>query len=262
MALAAGRGTRSPNMLERYIKLLPVGYDNYDYLGNPALKPESNNEADLTFRYNHLDLGSFDLNGFYSLVQNYITANLIPPTVITPQTQGVLGVKQFENADRATFRGFEFGYRSPEKFKLGVQVVSAYTYATIPEVTKYIVTGSQITDETTLQKDALPEIPPLEATFTTRYKLAKGRIVPKITVRAVAAQHHVSSAFYEPATPGFALMHISCQFRVGDHVDLLAGVNNIFNRAYYEHLNRKIIGTTQKLYEPGRVFFFNVSARI
>jgi iron complex outermembrane receptor protein len=48
VSLAIARGTRSPNMLERYIKLLSVGYDNYDYLGNPQLKPETNNEVDLT----------------------------------------------------------------------------------------------------------------------------------------------------------------------------------------------------------------------
>ena len=30
-----GRGVRSPNMVERYITLLPVGFDRYDYLGYP-----------------------------------------------------------------------------------------------------------------------------------------------------------------------------------------------------------------------------------
>ncbi len=53
ISFAAGRGVRSPDMLERYIILLPVGYDNFDYIGNPALLPEANNEADLTIGYSN-----------------------------------------------------------------------------------------------------------------------------------------------------------------------------------------------------------------
>ena len=37
-----GRGVRSPSVLERFIVLLPVGNDNYEYLGNPLLKAEKN----------------------------------------------------------------------------------------------------------------------------------------------------------------------------------------------------------------------------
>ena len=38
---------RSPNISERYINFLPIGLDNYDYIGNPLLKPETNNSIDL-----------------------------------------------------------------------------------------------------------------------------------------------------------------------------------------------------------------------
>ncbi len=35
LSFSLGRGVRSPDVTERFIILLPVGYDNYDYLGNP-----------------------------------------------------------------------------------------------------------------------------------------------------------------------------------------------------------------------------------
>ncbi|MFO7722409.1 MAG: TonB-dependent receptor, partial [Bacteroidales bacterium] len=35
MSLAVGRGTRFPDMLERFIVALPVGFDNFEYMGNP-----------------------------------------------------------------------------------------------------------------------------------------------------------------------------------------------------------------------------------
>ena len=37
LSLAMGRGVRSPDMTERFIILLPIGYDKFDYLGNPRL---------------------------------------------------------------------------------------------------------------------------------------------------------------------------------------------------------------------------------
>ena len=262
VSLAIARGTRSPNMLERYIKLLSVGYDNYDYLGNPQLKPETNNEVDLTVKYSDLKLGSMYVNGFYSYVKDYISAKMLPSSVIMPATLGAPGVKQYVNVDNATFTGFEFGYTSPQAYKLGVNVIAAITYGMIPTVTKYIIKAGQVTGDTVIKNDALPEIPPFETTLSVNYQLLHGKLVPKVSYRLVSAQKHVSDAFYEPETPGFSIMNFSLAYKVSKNIDINAGVNNIFDVSYYEHLNRKIIGSTEKLYEPGRVFFVNLNLSI
>jgi iron complex outermembrane receptor protein len=260
ISLAFGRGSRSPNMLERYIKLLPVGYDRYDYLGNPQLQPETNNEIDLTFQSNFRNFGSMYLNFFYSYVQDYIYANLLPPTVIMPQTQGVLGVKQFVNVDHITSAGFEFGYNSPHQYKLGGSVVAAFTYGIIPEVTKYIISDGEVVDAVQITNDALPEIPPFETTLTVFYKFLNSNLIPTLKLRVVAPQRHISQAFYEEETPGFALLNFSIRWKFAKFMELNTGVSNIFDRAYYEHLNRRIIGSKENLYEPGRVFFASIYA--
>ncbi len=259
VSIAVAHGTRSPNMLERYIKLLSVGYDNYDYLGNPQLKPETNNEVDLTVKYSDEKLGNIYLNGFYSYVKDYISAKMLPSSVIMPATLGAPGVKQFVNVDKATFTGFELGYTSPQDYKLGVNVIAALTYGRIPLVTKYIIKAGQVTGDTVLKNDALPEIPPFETTVSVNYRLLHGKIVPKISYRLVAAQHHISDAFYEPETPGFSILNFSVAYKMTKNIDIRAGVNNIFDVSYYEHLNRKIIGSTEKMYEPGRMFFMNLN---
>ncbi|MFA5974339.1 MAG: TonB-dependent receptor [Lentimicrobiaceae bacterium] len=258
VSLAVARGTRSPNMLERYIKLLAVGYDSYDYLGNPQLKPETNNEVDLTFKFSDQKLGSIYVNGFYSYVKDYISAKLLPSSVITPGTLGAPGVKQFVNVDNARFTGFEVGYTSPLAYKLGMSIVAALTYGRIPEVTKYIITAGQVTGDTLIKNDALPEIPPFETTISINYRLLKGKLIPKLSYRLVAAQQHVSQAFYEPETPGFSVLNFSFSYNVSKNININAGVNNIFDVSYYEHLNRRIVGSAEKLYEPGRVFFINL----
>jgi iron complex outermembrane receptor protein len=262
VSLAAGRGTRSPNMLERYIKLLAVGYDRYDYLGNPQLKPETNNEIDLTFEINRHNLGRFYLNFFYSYVQDYIAANLLPSSVVKPQSLGAPGVKQFYNADHIISRGFEFGFKLPDRYKFGGDLVAACTYGMIPSVTKYIIEGSEVVDAVEIRDDPLPEIPPLEATVNVYYKFMKGNLVPRLTLRAVASQNRVSQAFYEEETPGFFVMNLSMKYKINRYLELNGGVTNFFDLAYYEHLNRRIIGTDLNLYEPGRVFFITVFVNI
>jgi iron complex outermembrane receptor protein len=258
-SLAFARASRSPNMLERYIKLLSAGYDSYDYLGNPQLKPEINNEADLTLTFAKEKFGELYFNYFYSFVQDYISSELVPSSVVRPATPGAPGVKQFVNVDYVTFTGFEMGFTSPQNYKFGGSVVAAFTYGKIPTVTKYIVSGNQVTGDTIIKNDALTEIPPFETTIAVHYKMLKGSLIPALSYRLVADQRHVSEAFYEPETPGFGLLNFSINYKMSKNFRILAGVNNIFDRSYYEHLNRKIIGTTEKLYEPGRSFFINLS---
>jgi iron complex outermembrane receptor protein len=202
------------------------------------------------------------VNGFFSYVKDYISAEMLPSSVIMPATLGVPGVKQYVNVDDATFTGFEFGYTSPQAFKLGVNVIAALTYGRIPTVTKYIISAGQITGDTVIKNDALPEIPPFETTLSVNYRLLNGKIVPKVSYRLVAAQHHVSNAFYEHETPGFSVLNISVAYKVSKNIDINAGVNNIFNVSYYEHLNRKIIGSSEKLYEPGRMIFVTLNLSI
>ncbi len=263
ISLALGRGTRSPDMTERFIILLPIGYDRYDYLGDPNLKPETNNQVDLTFKYKNEKMGIFQLNGFYSLVNDYITGKLLPPSQQKPLTNGVLGVKQFYNAGNARFRGFEWAYAAPANLKFGASLFASYTYATIDKVHQYVMNDQgQVIDDLELENDALTEIPPFESTVTVFYRFFKGKLVPKINVRMVAAQKHISQAAYEKETPGFMLAGFSVNYNFNKYLAVSGGVNNIFDVAYYEHLNRNIIGSTNSLYEPGRSLYINLFFKI
>jgi len=257
LTAAVGMGTRSPSILERFIKLMPVQYDSYDYLGNPQLKPEQNYQADLTIDYAIGKIGSFTVNGFFSAVHNYILGVILPPSVIKPSTQGAPGVKQFSNADLVYLTGFEFSYQSPEEKPWGVSVSAAATYGTNPEAVKYIVSGGQVTGEETLHNDPLPEIPPLEGSIQFLYKFLKSKLIPRLAIRMVSAQNRVSEAYMEKTTPGFITGAISLQYQPCNYFTLTAGVENVMNTPYYEHLNRRIVGSREDFYEPGRVFYIN-----
>ena len=263
ISLSAGSGTRSPDMVERFIILLPVGYDKFDYLGNPKLKPETNNQVDMTFKFTDDRYGLMQINGFYSLINNYITGKRLPPSVQKPLTKGVLGVKQFYNAGNTRMRGFEFIYSSPVKYKLGVDLFSAFTYGTIDNTSRYIVNDQgQVTGDEELVNDALAEIPPFEATAKMKYRFFDGKFVPAIAVRMVAAQNHISQSQYEKTSPGFVFAKFFFSYHFNKHLSITGGVNNIFDNAYFEHLNRNIIGEQYELYEPGRSFWVNLYFKI
>jgi iron complex outermembrane receptor protein len=259
VSLALGRGVRSPDMTERFIILLPIGYDKFDYLGNPQLKPEANNQVDLTLKYTGSRFGMFQVNGFYSFVNDFITGKRLPPVEQKPLTPDVLGVKQFYNAGNARLRGFELSFVTPMRHNLGGSIFASYTHGTIDEALKHIMNeNGEVTGDVWLSNDAMTEIPPLEATVNVHYRLFGDKLIPKFNIRMVSTQKHVSEAFYEAETPGFVTMGLSINYTFNKYVRFYTGVDNLFDVAYYEHLNRNIIGSQQDLYEPGRSFYFNL----
>lgn len=262
LRMSLGRGVRSPDMNERFIMFLPIGYDNYDYLGNPELEPEANHEADLSLMLDLNNAGSIEAGYFFAYVTNYITAQLVPESIAKPQTAGVYGVKKFYNEDYVYLRGFELSYHSPDIYRWMLGARLACTRGINPEARVYIIENGEVTGEKTVKNDPLPEIPPLEGSLDLGYTFFHDRLVPKFNLRMVAPQKNISEAYMEDETPGFVLLNFSLAWRFNDMLKFTGGVSNILDKAYYEHLNRRIIGGKGNLYEPGRVFYMNIHFNI
>jgi iron complex outermembrane receptor protein len=258
-SLSLGSGTRSPDMLERFIIALPVGYDNYEYMGNPQLEPETNNEVDLSFKYIDERIGGFEFTTFYSLVNNYISGVYVPKTEQKPLTNTVLGVKRFENVGDANLYGFEFGYTSPMDKKWGLKISAAYTQGNLAEGKMYFFDNAgNATGDTIIKNDPLSEIPPLDFKLAFNYKLFNSKFIPELQLRYVADQNRVSEIHQEPTSKGFYLANFRLTYNHNKTLSVIAGVNNILDNAYYEHLNRRVLGTNSRIYEPGRVLFVNL----
>lgn len=256
--LSVGSGTRSPDMTERFIVLLPVGYDSYDYLGNPQLKPETNHELDLGYIHDCDLSGRFEASVFFSYVTDYISSIIVPPSEVMPQTRGVLGVKQFENIDEAYLTGMELSYQNPAQNKLNVRLTASYTTGINPEAIVYKYENGQFVDEQIVKNDPLPEIPPMEANIWLGYDFFQNKLMPEIHFRAVAAQNQISEAYGEQKTPEFFVTDVRLLYKYNSYMWFSTGINNIFDNNYYEHLNRRIIGSKTPFYEPGRLFYANI----
>lgn len=261
LSIGLARGSRAPDLQERYIKFLATGYDRYDYLGNPDLKPEINYQADVMLDYKTKSAKIF-LNFFRSDVQNFISGTLVPPSVARPVSMGAPGVKQFNNINRAVLAGFETGLSSKLTKNLDLSFSAGYTYAYYPEIEKILIEEGQVSGSVLIKNDPIAEIPAMEALIKTSYSLFNNILQASVELRAVADQNQVSEASYEEATPGYVLANLSVDVKPVSRVLITAGVLNLFDKAYYDHLNRKQLGTSGKLFEPGRTLFINIRITI
>ena len=259
LGLSFGRGVRSADMNERFIINLPVGFDNYEYIGNPFVKPEANNEFDLVYKYSNQKLGGVEATVFYSYIQDYIGGIYLPPSVHKPLMQSVKGVKRFENLGNANIYGFEFSYATPSRYDWRISLTAAYTAGTIDEVEVLLFDAAgKVTGKSIASNDPLGEIPPLNINLNFKYNLFDGKLIPNMNYRFSASQNRVSTALQELTTPSFSLLDFSLMYKHNQYFRVIGGVNNIFDISYYEHLNRRILGTNTRIYEPGRVFYVNL----
>jgi iron complex outermembrane recepter protein len=199
---------------------------------------------------------------FCSYITDYITGEMVPESIVKPQTKGVYGVKQFVNINEAWLTGFEFEYHTPVKNKWLVQAIASYTLGMNPLATHYIIEDGQVTGKEEIKNDPLSEIPPFEGTVRFSWKFLGEKLVPMAYIRAVAPQNRESMAYEERTTPGFILAGISLYYQFNPVLEISAGIDNIFDKAYYEHLNRNMVGTATDFYEPGRNVFATLRFRL
>ncbi|SMO47438.1 TonB-dependent receptor [Fodinibius sediminis] len=230
-----GRAERYPGMDELFVNYLSIGMDPYEYVGNPRLNSETNHQIDALLHYSSRTL-SVKTSVFYSYVRDYISAAL--RTDLQPRQEGAPGVKQFKNIDEAALYGFEWTLENNGQNRLGYELSSAYT----------------IGRNLSMQED-LPQIPAFEANLKLDYRLFDDRLIPQIHLRGVAGQTRVAESFDERPTDGYLLTNLKLTSRLFSMLRLSAGVNNLFDVTYHEHLNRSLQGSTLPLNDPGRSIF-------
>lgn len=119
----------------------------------------------------------------------------------------------------------------------------------------------------TTDKQALPQIPPLEARLGLTYEQEKWSI--GVLWRLVAPQSRIAKnkgnvvgKDYEKS-PGFGVVSLNGSYKITDDVRITGGVDNLFNKEYKEHLNRDGdagfgFPAHYQVPEPGRTFWTRV----
>ena len=239
VGLWLGRAQRSAGLTERFINYFPVGQDPFELLGNPNLNPEINNQLDLTFQWNGTQT-NINVDVFAGYLQDFISSFIVED--LSPRLPNSPGVRQFVNIQDAFKTGFEVNWTQKLLVNLQQQVGMAYTYAQDLE-----------------RDEPLPEIAPLDFRYTLIGDYFDGKLQPEVTFRHVMQQSRISTEFGETETPAFSLLNIQLGYNLTKEARLTAGVNNLFDENYYEHLNRSVRGNNIPIFAPGRNAFASIN---
>ncbi|WP_336353947.1 TonB-dependent copper receptor [Pseudomonas atacamensis] len=208
-----------------------------------SIKPEKTTQFDFGVNYRSADLEAW-ASGYIGVVRDYILFDYTP---------GMMGMStsRAENID-ARIMGGELGaaYNLTDNWKADATLAYAW--------------GKNSSDGS-----ALPQMPPLDARFGLTYSEAEWSA--GALWRVVAAQHRIDAnkgnvvgKDYAQSS-GFGVFSLNGAYRINQHWKVSSGVDNLFGKAYAEHLN--LAGNAgfgypandpQAINEPGRTLWTKV----
>lgn len=238
--IGLGHAQRFPDYWELFSpKLAPDGAANaFD-----GIKPEKTTQLDFGLQYRDERLEAW-ASGYVGQVRDYILFDYRP---------GMMGMlsSQAQNID-ARIMGGELGaaYKLTERWKADATLAYAW--------------GKNSSDG-----KALPQMPPLESRLGLTYSRDTWSV--GALWRLVAAQNRIAEnqgnvvgKDYEKSA-GFGVFSLNGAYKVSRNLKLSAGVDNLFDKAYAEHLN--LAGNAgfgypatdpRPVNEPGRTFWTKV----
>jgi iron complex outermembrane receptor protein len=249
LEFAFGRGVRSANMIERFINHFQVGQDPFEYIGNPNLDAEVNNQFEVAYTGKKeidgfIDKLNWGASVYFSHFENYIVA-IIDPTKTRKfmPNQEPIHPKVFRNLDDAYKTGFEAS--------VGVNFL---THFQLDADLAYVYTRNEDLSE------SLPLTPPLRSKLSLQY--SKNKFWAATDLRMVSQQDELATSFGEnEATPGYELVDFRLGYEIFPGLDLGAAVLNAFDQQYYDHLNFAFrnqananLSGLERLTDPGQNF--------
>ena len=261
--LAVGHSQRAPTLTELYaagpfLGVLQQGTSRL--IGDPNLKSEKLTQFDLGLQADYKWF-QFGAGVFYGWMNDYITYD---------QNRAGPGLTQvvYTNTDLATLAGSElYGQMDLSSW---LSSFGTLTYVQGIDQTHNVnrrasnLASSRATNPANGQfatdTEPLPQIPPLESRvgFRVHDPKPERKWQVEFSARMVAGQNSVARSLGEIATPGFTTFTIRTYWQATDRLLLTAGVENLGNLYYREHLD-PISGTilgVNPLYRPGTNFYF------
>lgn len=235
----ASSGFRPPHLSELLSNGVHHGTLRFE-IGDINLKSENSHQIDLSGEYTSEHLRII-INPFYQRIFNYIYIN--------PTGTRVDGLPLFyyKQAHYAELMGGDIAWHYHPHFlhQLHIENNISYIYAQ------------------NNKGEALPLIPQTRFNSTLRFELnTKGFIqIENISIQHLYLLEQNRVAIYESASAAYQLFHASASFKINlkNPIYIRAGVKNIFNEAYIDHLSRlKNIG----LENPGRNIFISLKMNI
>ena len=235
VTLGAGRAVRNPSALERYADRFPaVKFQTAaEFVGNPHLVPEKSLEVNAGTTLRAAE-ATVTLDVFLRNVDDYITVaadpNLARRLPISPDQ-----LFRYVQEDAARFAGFDLTATSAAGPWIDLRGGWSYVRA-----------------EDLLFGEPLFGVPPFEQQYALDvHNPARTRWL-EVLVTSTAAQERVAATRSEVATEGWTTIDLMAGMRMNEGLTLRAGVQNLTDQYYVNHLNSFNPFTRQRIAELGR----------
>ena len=235
VTLGAGRAVRNPSALERYADRFPaVKFQTAaEFVGNPYLVPEKSLELNVGTTLRAAE-ATISLDVFVRNVDDYITVahdpNIARRLPLSPDQ-----LFRYVQADAARFVGFDLTAASAVGPWVDVRGGWSYVRA-----------------EDRLFAEPLFGVPPFEQQYALDvHNPARTRWL-ELLVTDTSAQGRVASARFEAPTDGWTTIDLMGGVRMREGLTLRAGVQNLTDRYYVNHLNSFNPFTGLRIAELGR----------
>lgn len=239
---AFGRGVRTANMAERFINHFTVGQDSYEYLGNPLLKPEVNNQFEIGLKglidFNENAVFSYETSVYHSIFEDYISA-VVDPTIPSNFMPMPEFTKVFVNIEDASKTGFEVATK-----------LNLYQDYFVKAEVAYVKTKNEDFNE------SLPLNPP----FTSKISLGvnKEKYWANAQYNMVSKQTNIAPSFGETETDGYQILDLKFGIKPLEKFTVGVACLNVFDKNYINHLNFSYRNQANlpmaPITEPGRNF--------
>lgn len=233
---------RPADATERYIA--SNGSPDARWVGNPDLEAE---------RHNQLDLGlSLQRRGWQATVSVFY--DRVSDYILRDRAHGQDGILR---TDSATV------YRNVDATLWGGELAAAYAFT--PAWRGELVL-SYVHAENTRDERPIGQTPPLSGSLSLVYATRAWDLGAR--VRAAAEQNRVEddpltdSGVDAGPSDAYAVLDLFGRYSLGERLSLNYGVDNLFDRQYYNHLNKPNAFDTEviQVAEPGRSFWVKASA--
>jgi len=213
----AGYAERLPTISEQFGFYLYNALDGYDYLGNPEIGMESSRHlwGNLHFTWPGFKVS---LRNRLNYIKDYIIGKFEPD--LPGLNLYASGLKSYQNIPHALLMGSSMELQwKPTEYLMFYSL-------------------SSVTSGRTNLNNPLPLIPPFRNLFLTKFK--KNFFSIQLESESAMAQDRIHPDFGEHPTPGYMIYHVRTTLnwklrQVGMETSM--GVENIFNKAYSEHLD-------------------------
>ena len=213
LSVGAGWGSRAPTVTEAYGYYLNNTFDQFDYIGNPALKNESAVEVNASAKFSGIKRLSLQIDANAFFFSNYIIGHF--ENRLSAMTIGAKGVKVYGNLSDARIINTNFTAKWQILKELELNGSLGYALGT---------------DD---NGDNLPLVSPFSYAANVAY--AKGGARVQFDVKGNGRQKNYAAKYGETETPEYVVLGLSGSYNFSLRKALLtvrAGVENLLDKRY------------------------------